>query len=331
MVPSQPPKILDLWPLGGPSRGGTMVWLLSEARGRGQQGSDVMLSVKAPSGMSDGWPAVNATRHSPMLTSPMLTAAVMPPLPRRAPLPMQVRVWVGTRGAPPAVMQRLSALPMPNAFTFFSDEGLRSATANATIRDCVLGCERYPPTLFDVAAGLLPPSGAPPSQLSRLAVRAIPPGGVCHDWTMLRPMSLEECKRLGVRTRWLGVRREPNSFAGCVMWHRPPASSTSNRAVIRPLREERPLRASSWVHAAAGASYSYNAASSSPAVGCAVHGRGGHCLCVGPLPSLSPASRSARMVALITDQTASVRRACPPHTRSHERRWDAGNSSHDEP
>jgi len=56
-----------------------------------------------------------------------------------------------------------------------------------------------------------------------------------------------------------------------------------------------------------------------------VHGRGGHCLCVGPLPPLSPASRSARMVALITDQTASGRRgrdgqaACEAERRSSAR------------
>ena len=176
----------------------------------------------------------------------------MPPLPPHARLPALARIWVGpvTGRRREASLQQLYAAPGPNKFVYLSDEALR-VRGPALTNSCIVECASKPPALFDAAAGLTPTLRAN-AAAGQLIARAIAPGTTCEDWSLLRPLPLEQCQRLGN----FGLKRSLGSmFAGCILWRR-----------------------------AMGMMASFNEPNLTGGhrVGCHLHGSGRHCVCLGP-------------------------------------------------
>ena len=268
-------NVKDVWPLGGPARGGTRVWVLADRAHR--EATSLQLSIHAPGSHPVNqvsrfvrplfW-AKNVSRHSAILFS-----AIMPALPTAIHSPIRVQLWLGRHSVVQVKQLHGSSARMFNFFAYLPDNILHSVT-RAT--ECLLDCKLYPPLLFDVAAGLLPASGVVPAHsIGRPAVRAIPPGSTCTSWSLLRPLTRAQCESFGRRSLWLGVQNDPHHSSGCMQ------------------------RAGSGLP-----SFWFNAAPATAVTnGCDVHMRGGHCLCLGVLPRLS-AARGVMKVASLMQEPA---------------------------
>ena len=296
--------VAAVWPLTGPARGGTRVWILT-SRGR-RSATDVTISIRTQIARRGGGAsksgnraaltffdeigAINCTYHTTDLAS-----AVMPALPSHIRLPAHARLWVGLQSKR-RLMQHLYTTPGQNSFVYLSEESLR-IRGRTLLRSCIAECTQFPPALMDIHAGLLPPTGVQPAseakwrQGGRVGLRAVPPGSSCEDWSQLQSVSMADCKRLGsYGRRWLGVRRDGGRFVGCVLTRRGGAVSVSFNV---------------------GGNVKVNR------IGCHEHAAGGNCLCAGPLPM---PRRPTLITSLMADMQAF---GSPPNTRRCDLERDA--------
>ncbi|KAL3912849.1 MAG: hypothetical protein SGPRY_008191 [Prymnesium sp.] len=173
-----PAHVRELWPMGGPMRGGTRVWLLTS---RALANDPTVFFSILRDGQLAEQPLMIKAVNSTFISTNLVTAVTPALSSEQQHASMEARVWVGIKNG--RVVQRLSALPGLNKFVYWSKEDMRRRGLDLT-RRCILECNLFPPALFDEAADIqnLRPTG-------RIQIRAIPPGSKCESWRMLRPLT----------------------------------------------------------------------------------------------------------------------------------------------
>ena len=105
-----PAHVREVWPMGGPVRGGTQVWMLM----RGASPAPVKFSILH----GDEPLMLLAAKNATFFTSSLMKA-VTPALPTGMHSSAEARVWAGIGSS--TLIQRLSTLPGLNTFVYWSD------------------------------------------------------------------------------------------------------------------------------------------------------------------------------------------------------------------
>ena len=186
------PFLREIWPLAGPSNGGTQIWVHMS---RAQRGSRIIFSF------GEHRPRVHVMNVS--LATSDLQLIRSPPLPLGVRAPCAARVYISGMIIPGAngqgTFEEMDKTPGMEGliFRYWDNENPPGARSR---RDCRTPhadkCTDFLPTiLFDSLAGVeaLPR----PSHWAALRPRALPPRSSCSDWGQMLPVSHADCKRIG--------------------------------------------------------------------------------------------------------------------------------------
>ena len=274
-----------IFPHGGPSSGGTRVWL---------SGSFFNTRSAASATFSFGPDLHLRSTNVTLITVHGLVEVVTPPVPASAgALPRTARVFL-TGSCRGATISDRSPSSGPNAvatFTFWT-------TAPSRLPRCFGPSDRCdrPPLLFDRLSSLPP---VYPSARYAAMLRSLPPGSRCTDWPALSALTESRCHMMAQRlprARWEGrVEARAGGFEGCVLWL---GSGAAHSMVLRvqyqsacPVDRCGPAKGQGKGKSRGGDATAATATTMAAGGGCDLWPRGGRCLCLGlpPKPMLQDA------------------------------------------
>ena len=277
--------VRTIFPHGGPSSGGTRVWL---------SGSFFNTRSAASATFSFGPDLHLRSTNVTLITVHGLVEVVTPPVPASAgALPRTARVFL-TGSCRGATISDRSPSSGPNAvatFTFWT-------TAPSRLPRCFGPSDRCdrPPLLFDRLSSLPP---VYPSARYAAMLRSLPPGSRCTDWPALSALTESRCHMMAQRlprARWEGrVEARAGGFEGCVLWL---GSGAAHSMVLRvqyqsacPVDRCGPAKGQGKGKSRGGDATAATATTMAAGGGCDLWPRGGRCLCLGlpPKPMLQDA------------------------------------------
>ena len=277
--------VRTIFPHGGPSSGGTRVWL---------SGSFFNTRSAASATFSFGPDLHLRSTNVTLITVHGLVEVVTPPVPASAgALPRTARVFL-TGSCRGATISDRSPSSGPNAvatFTFWT-------TAPSRLPRCFGPSDRCdrPPLLFDRLSSLPP---VYPSARYAAMLRSLPPGSRCTDWPALSALTESRCHMMAQRlprARWEGrVEARAGGFEGCVLWL---GSGAAHSMVLRvqyqsacPVDRCGPAKGQGKGKSRGGDVTAATATTMAAGAGCDLWPRGGRCLCLGlpPKPMLQDA------------------------------------------
>jgi len=273
------------FPHGGPSVGGTRVWL---------SGSFFNERSAASVTFSFGPDLQLRSTNVTLITVHGLVEVVTPPVPASAgALPRTARVFL-TGACRGATISDRSPSSGPNAvatFTFWT-------TAPSRLPRCFGPSDRCdrPPLLFDRLSSLPP---VYPSARNAVMLRSLPPGSRCTDWPALSALTESRCHMMALRlprAHWEGrVEARAGGFEGCVLWL---GSGAAHTMVLRvqyqsacPVGRCGRAKGQGKGKGRGGDVTAATATTMAAGAGCDLWPRGGRCLCLGlpPKPLLQDA------------------------------------------